>query len=317
MKVKGEDNEAEAVRAWHKLLSEEPKPSEQPKLLPKAVATVRSVLDAFLADLQGRVKANTFRNYKGLLDAFSSGHGDMKAEGFTVATATTFVNRPAWSSSYRHNLLGAIATAFKWAEGIGLIDVNPLKKLKRPPKASRGSKAVVTEDVHLKLKAVATPALRLLLDLLRETGARPSELSRLTSQDVDFDTGVVILTDHKTAGSTGKPRLIFLTPKAVAILQAQAVRYPTGVLLRNAKGLPWKKDGIGLAMRRASKSAGVKGIAYGYRHGYATSALAKGIPDATVAALLGHSSTTMLHRHYSHLTSQAGVLREAALKARG
>jgi integrase len=60
----------------------------------------------------------------------------------------------------------------------------------------------------------------------------------------------------------------------------------------------------------------VTATAYGYRHTYATSALAKGVPDATVAALLGHSSTAMLHRHYSHLTSQAKVLRNAAALVR-
>ncbi len=56
--------------------------------------------------------------------------------------------------------------------------------------------------------------------------------------------------------------------------------------------------------------------AYGSRHTYATSALAKGVPGATVAALLGHSSTAVLHRHYSHLTSQANVLRNAAALVR-
>jgi len=90
----------------------------------------------------------------------------------------------------------------------------------------------------------------------------------------------------------------------------------TGPLLRNSWGNPWDKDAIGHAMRRASKKAKVKGIAYGYRHGFATDALAKGIPDATVAALLGHSSTAMLHKHYSHLTSRTAVLKEAVDRIR-
>lgn len=49
---------------------------------------------------------------------------------------------------------------------------------------------------------------------------------------------------------------------------------------------------------------------------FATDALSKGVPDATVAALLGHSGTAMLHKHYSHLTSQATVLRDALSKLR-
>jgi hypothetical protein len=40
-------------------------------------------------------------------------------------------------------------------------------------------------------------------------------------------------------------------------------------------------------------------------------------PAAHVAALLGHSGTAMLHKHYSHLTARAGVLRAALGKVRG
>ena len=49
---------------------------------------------------------------------------------------------------------------------------------------------------------------------------------------------------------------------------------------------------------------------------YATDALSKGVPDATVAALLGHSGTAMLHKHYSHLTSRIAVLKDALAKVR-
>jgi integrase len=64
-------------------------------------------------------------------------------------------------------------------------------------------------------------------------------------------------------------------------------------------------------MNATCKRAGVKAVAYGYRHTFATQALASGVPDAHVAALLGHSGTVMLHKHYSHLTSKATVLHEA------
>jgi integrase len=65
------------------------------------------------------------------------------------------------------------------------------------------------------------------------------------------------------------------------------------------------------------EKAGLKAIAYGYRHGFATDALANGVPDAQVAELLGHSGTAMLHKHYSHLTARSQVLREALGKVRG
>ena len=88
-------------------------------------------------------------------------------------------------------------------------------------------------------------------------------------------------------------------------------------MLRNRNGVGWTRNAICLAFRRTSKRAGVRATAYGYRHAFATEALAAGVPDAHVAALLGHTSTAMLHRHYSHLTHQAQAMRAALAKVRG
>jgi integrase len=74
---------------------------------------------------------------------------------------------------------------------------------------------------------------------------------------------------------------------------------------------------IGSRMRTLCRRAGLRRLTvYGYRHSFATDVLANGVPDATVAALLGHSSTAMLHKHYSHLTARADVLRKAASMVR-
>ena len=313
--VKGKQNKKAAQEAWHRLMANVsvPKPSQTEN--PQAT-TAKSVVDGFLADARVRVKANTLAAYVGLLKPFVEHFGEVPATELTATKLIAFTHRPAWGSSHRHNLIGAVATAFKWAMEAGLIAHNPLHAVKRPAKASRGTKAVVDEETHLRLLNAATPSLRLLLTLLHETGARPSELSRLTASDLDLKNGVVLLCDHKTADSSGKPRLIILTQTAKELLAAKVAEFPTGELLRNARGSKWTKDGIGLAVRRACQKAGVSAIAYGYRHTYATNALAKGVPDATVAALLGHSSTAMLHKHYSHLTSQAGVLRNASALVR-
>ncbi|HXD85840.1 MAG TPA: site-specific integrase [Urbifossiella sp.] len=310
--VQGRENEKAALKAFYRKMAEEPKP----KAVKPQAASVRELCDAFLSDAEGRVKANTYASYGGLLNGFKALYGDKEAESMTAAAVYSFANKPHYSSSHRHNLIASISTAFKWAAAKGILRNNPLKELKRPPKASRGAKAAISADGHAKLLKAASKPLRTLLLLLWETGARPSELARLEAKNIDFSNRIAELREHKTAEKTGKPRLLVLTEKAAAILQELAEQYPEGSLLRNASGKPWKKDGIGLAMRRASKSAGVKAIAYGYRHAYATQALANGVPDATVAALLGHSSTAMLHKHYSHLGSRADVLREAASKVR-
>jgi integrase len=139
----------------------------------------------------------------------------------------------------------------------------------------------------------------------------------MTATDFYPDAGVILLKEHKTANKTDKPRCIVLTPSVVMLLKGLVKKHPSGPLFRNEAGRRWLKDGIVLAMRRISKRIGVKVVAYGYRHSYATDCLSAGIGDSQTAALLGHGSTAMLHKHYSHLTSQMDVLRKAARRIRG
>jgi len=66
-------------------------------------------------------------------------------------------------------------------------------------------------------------------------------------------------------------------------------------------------------VRRKVKIPGL--VAYLYRHGFVTQALERGLSDAVVAELVGHANTTTIHKHYSHLSDSAKLLREAANKA--
>jgi integrase len=126
---------------------------------------------------------------------------------------------------------------------------------------------------------------------------------------------VALLKEHKSAHK-GKSRTIYFCPEAVAVLLEQKAKYGSGFLFRSRFELPWTKTALVSAMNRLQRKLGVKATAYGYRHTFATEALANGVPDAQVAALLGHSGTAMLHKYYSHLTGQARALREALGKVR-
>jgi len=77
-----------------------------------------------------------------------------------------------------------------------------------------------------------------------------------------------------------------------------------------------------LARRRQVKALakphGTKYSLYSFRHAFCTAALESGQLDAvTVSVLMGHQDTTMISRHYSHLTERLSHLREAVRKARG
>lgn len=174
----------------------------------------------------------------------------------------------------------------------------------------------MSADVHAKLMAKASPSFRQVLTLLHGTGCRPGELGSITAANFDPVNSIIRLEVHKN-DRHGKARLIFVPPEVGELLKELALRFPTGPLIRTSEGNAWTGRSITENMQKLKKAAGVKAMAYGYRHTFATDALGKGLPDAQVAALLGHSSTAMLHKHYSHLTSQAHVLRDALSKVRG
>jgi integrase/recombinase XerC len=336
--VKGLDKEAEAVRAWHRLLgglplacvgetplesgpwSESHRKPRQVHETPQAVPTVAEVVSGFLSDVAGRACPGTVRNYRIFLLPFSEQHGTKQAEALTDTIAEAYARKPEWSATYRNGFLASLVSAYRWAKRTGLIAVNPLGLVRKPPKASRGAKALISAADHERLCKAAKPMMRAFLKLLWLTGARPGEIAGLTANEINLAKGVAILSDHKTA-HLGKVRVVFLCPEAVKILRSLCVKYkafPSGLLFPGHEGATEKMTPqvIDKRLQRLCKKAGVKCFAYGYRHTFATAALSNGVPDAQVAALLGHSSTTMLHKHYSHLTSQSQALREALGRVR-
>ena len=230
--VKGLDNDGEAVKAWHRLMADGPKP---PAATVKA-ATVKQVIDGFLAG----------------------------AETLTVAEAEAYARKSEWSMTYRSNFLASLVSAYRWAERGQVIDRNVLRHLRKPPKASRGAKAIISADDHARLVAYASPLFRPFLRLLFLTGARPGEIAGLKAEEVDLAQGVAVLTHHKTA-HLGKSRTVYLCPEAVAVLRERIAVHPQGLLFPGElKGERLSAQAIGRRLFRLCEKAGVKShIAYG------------------------------------------------------
>src|SRR5581483_11598233 len=234
-----------------------------------------------LADVRDRTRPKTVAVYRYLLDVFRAGFGGRPAATVRPHEVEASARRPSWSATTRHDYLAAVGMAFRWAVRRGFLEANPLADLRRPPKESRGAKVVLTADQYAALVEAAAPAFRVLLSGLWLTGCRPAELTRVEAKDVDLQAGVVVLTEHKTAGKTGRPRVIYLSPEALSLFRTQIEAHPTGPLFRNTRGGAWSGWAVVKAMQAARTKAGLpQAIAYGLRHSYATDALANGVPDA-------------------------------------
>jgi integrase len=140
----------------------------------------------------------------------------------------------------------------------------------------------------------------------------------VTSEHFLPEQGVWLFLKHKTRRATGgKPRVIYLTQEMIDLSKKLVGCVPAATpLFRNADGEPWNRNAIRCRMRRVRERLKIPGlVAYLWRHGFVTGALERGLSDAVVAQLAGHKDTTMIHKHYSFLSENGKLLREAAVRA--
>jgi integrase len=316
----GKDRD-EAFRRFHLLMAGEvPTPKAKPEPTPKAneTLTVGRLVERYLADAQRRMAPNTFRVVRDFANSFAEAWVNLPADAVRKHHVEAWVGQhPTWGQTTEWDAKTRLVTLFHWAVDQELIPGNPIRRIHKPPVKSRGREALITPEDHARLMARATPALRNVLVALHQTGARPGEVIRVTAQEFYPEQGLWVLGQHKTAHK-GKGRVVYLTPELVALCRELAVKHPEGPLFRTSTGLAWyDANYLTQRFRHLRDRLGIRGAyPYGYRHGFATDALAHGVPDAQVAELLGHSGTAMLHRHYAHLGARAKALRDALGRVR-
>jgi integrase len=306
--VRLHEDKAEALRLWHRLeagCGEEPGRPGGARNGP----TVAEAVDAYLAEAGGRLKPSTMRTKRKVLGRLKAQLGAEPAGELTAAAVLAWLDGQRWGRSTRWLAGLVVKTALR--------ELAPqLAELSLPGPRSRGAEALVNPADHEALLAAAPPAYRDALLTLWATGCRPGELCRLEARHLDTASSSFVLHEHKT-DETGKPRVILLPPATLTLCRELAARHPAGPLFRNCRGEPLTPDRLRGWVFEARRRLRLGRLTpYGYRHTFATDALAGGVPDAQVAGLLGHANTTMLHRHYSHLTARARALREALGRVR-
>lgn len=261
----------------------------------------------------GRIQDRTVEEYRRGLEPFLAAFAGRLLSTLAAEEVEAWAARPEWSPSTQRTYLGAVMSALKWA-GCAL-------SIRRPPSESRGAETCLTdEQFALVLKELrAAPKvgdLAELLTVLRLTGARPQELASLRSEAVDWENCCTRKREHKTRRHTGADRVIHFPEVAMKVLKEQRERYgSTGPLFRTRHGKPYRQSVIVRRLGDISERVGFRVVSYGMRHAFCTRALEAGVPDAVVAALVGHKGTAMLQRHYSHVGANAQAMRAAAERA--
>ena len=142
---------------------------------------------------------------------------------------------------------------------------------------------------------------RLFYSALRQCGARPGELCRVTIPDVDRANRVITLKEHKTARKTGQVRRIPIGNKLKELLDQAIGGRIEGPVFLGPSGRGWRIGNLSRTYSRLRDLAGLPKdlVLYLARHECGTKICReKGIEFAR--RLFGHTNITTTQR-YMHL----------------
>lgn len=281
-----------------------------------AYLTVAHILRGFLRHSRQEHAPETADWYEDLLQGFITKFGTLRYTRIRRKHVRSWLAGRGYNPTSANKAVGALKRAFNWAVEEEHIPKSPVAHLRKPRPLTR-DRTLTAAERDLILTAIRGPAFRLFVSALTLTGCRPGEVARVTAADVDLDRGLWVLHKHKTAKKTGKPRLVPLGPEGLELTRRLVAEHPDGPLFLNSRKKPWTRNAVRIRFRNLrTKHPELKGvIAYTYRASFATDALEGGVPDATVAALLGHTNTATLHKHYARLAGRLDHLKDAAAKA--
>lgn len=304
----GKDKD-DAFREYHHIMVAEG------HVKPKADPGLATVFDLFLDHAQKHTAPDTFGWYRSFLQGFAKRYPRMRVGDLKPIVVHAWLDaerkRP-WGQNTRRAAITILKRALNWAVKSGLIPENPIQHMERPASKRREKVLTAEERQHI-LDHFPDRAIRNFLITLGESVARPGEVMKVEAKDVDLKLGVWVL-EGKMSKRTGRKRVIYLTPRLLELTGELCRRHPEGPLFRNIDGNPWNRQAVNCRFKRMRKSCGLaKDVtAYVWRHSWATDALERGVPIATVSELLGHTSTAMVSAHYSHLSERTEHLRKAA-----
>jgi integrase/recombinase XerD len=298
-----------------------------------------NLVEFFLDHISGQGNPLTYSTYSRHLNWFTGSCGRVQCKDLTLQHAERFLLEQArktprriertitvkgkerkqvnvmkpWGPNMQATFSKILKTCFNWGVESDLISRNPFQRLKRGFKDTE--RDIVDETMwQTMLDATKDGPFRDFLTAIRNTGCRPSEVAKVTADNVRGATWC--FTKHKTSG-TGKVRIVYLNRVMQELTAKLVEQHPTGPLFLNARGKKWTKDAIVQRFEslrtRLNLPASVIAYAAG-RHSWITSALTNGVPKSVIAHMTG-TSERMIDKHYAHLDSRSADMLAAAEQA--
>ncbi len=307
-------DEPEAYRIWQEMQSSRGTTT---------TVALSYVAQAFLQWAQKNVTPGSFKLYTRYVVGFCNDYGTYRVVDIRPHDLTCWLDAKSYNPPSRRQAIISIKRCLNWSVDEGLIDRNPIGKVKAPP--GRRREGLISDAQHAIIAANPDDgnntgrdgSFRAFTIAMCHSGARPGTVAAVTAENVTPSGDAWIMSQHKNRAKTGKPLIVWLSPCLQTLTRIMAAARKAGPLFINSRGEPWSRNAIRQRMMRLRKKLGLPAgtNAYAYRHGFTTRALLNGTDIATVAELLGHSDVRMVSDHYGHLDKQHAHLRAAAAAA--
>jgi len=274
---------------------------------------VRAYLDHLV--VERGLAANTVSSYRRDLRRYAAFLAARDIADLTAVTAhdvTDFLahlregnaDHPPLGAGSAARTLVAVRGLHRFALREGTVGLDVAADVKPPAPRRRLPKALSVEEVAAILSTADSGGTalalrdRALLEVLYGTGARISEAVGLDVDDLDIESGTVLL-----SGKGGKQRVVPVGSYALTAVEEYLVRgrpqlvaagKGTAALFCNARGGRLSRQSAWAVLVRTAQRAGVtKDVSpHTLRHSFATHLLDGGADVRVVQELLGHASVT-------------------------
>lgn len=236
--------------------------------------------------------------------------GYLTSENDRWGSANPLARKPATQTT-AHDYYRALKTFFNWLEREELIQDNPFKNMKPPKIEKKVIQALTEVEIERLLSAYSGKTAldvrnKAIVSMLLDCGLRVSELANLTLDDVDMNSGSIIVRN----GKGGKQRVVHIGSKAQKALWRYVTLYrksETNRLFVNRRGDSLDANGIKIFVRRLGTKAKIKVHAHKLRHTFAISYLRAGGDVFSLQYLLGHSTLQMTQRYLQSLNADDAI----------
>lgn len=197
----------------------------------------------------------------------------------------------------RHDL-DALSKFFEWAIVMDLCMENPVSRVEKPSSDNAVRMHILTQaEEFLYFQRCADLGHQNLADVARlilDQGMRPDEVYSLECRGFDAVRGRVSVFVGKTKAAR---RTLRLTPECRLILERRVRESDGGKwLFPSPRKAGWHLTKLNNAHNEVCRDD-LRFVLYDLRHTFATRAASKGVPLATLAAILGHASLRMITKY--------------------